>query len=137
VVGYAFLGACWLVMKTSGAVAPIARRCARPLCVAFLAFIVLVSVWTPLELQRIAARWFSMPNMLYLAPVPILTVVLAVSCWRGLGGKHPTVGFYSAVGLFVVAYIGLIISTVPYLVPPTVTVWQAAAAPESQGFILV
>src|SRR6185312_6374628 len=66
-----------------------------------------------------------------------LTVVLAVACWRVLGGKHPTVGFYSAVGLFVVAYIGLIISTVPYLVPPTVTVWQAAAATQSQGFILV
>jgi len=137
VVGYAFLGACWLVMKTAGGVEQIARRCARPFCIAFLAFILLVSVWTPLRFERIADRWFSMPNMVYLSPVPILTVVLAVSCWRGLGGRHPTVGFYSAVGLFVMAYIGLIISTVPYLVPPTVTVWQAAAAPKSQGFILI
>lgn len=136
VVGYAFLGACWLVMKTSGGVEQTARRCARPLCVAFLAFILLVSVWTPLELPRIATRWFSMPNMLYLAPVPILTVVLAVTCWRGISGRHPSVAFYSAVGLFVMSYIGLIISTVPYLVPPVLTVWQAAAAPKSQGFIL-
>jgi cytochrome d ubiquinol oxidase subunit II len=137
VVGYAFLGACWLVMKTSGGVEQIARRCARPFLFAFLAFILVVSIWTPLQFERIATRWFSMPNMLYLAPVPIATMVLAVSCWRGLGGRHPTVGFYSAVGLFVMAYIGLIISTVPYLVPPTVTVWQAAAAPASQGFILI
>jgi len=136
VVGYAFLGACWLVMKTSGGVEQIARRLARPLCITFLAFIVLVSVWTPLAFERIAARWFTLPNMLYFSPVPILTVLLAVHCWRGLQGKHPTTAFYSAVGLFVVAYIGLVLSTVPYLVPPTITVWQAAAAPKSQIFIL-
>ena len=136
VVGYAFLGACWLIMKTSGGVEEIARRCARPLCVAFLVFILLVSVWTPLEFQRIDTRWFSMPDILYLSPVPILTIALAVSCWRGIYGRHPAVAFYSAVGLFVIAYIGLVISTVPYLVPPTITIWQAAAAPQSQGFIL-
>jgi cytochrome d ubiquinol oxidase subunit II len=136
VVGYAFLGACWLVMKTSGGVEQIARRCARPLCALFLALIVLVSVWTPLAFERIAARWFSMPNMLYLSPVPILTVLLALSCWRGISSKHPSVAFYSAVGMFVMAFIGLVISTVPYLVPPSITLWQAAAAPKSQGFIL-
>jgi cytochrome d ubiquinol oxidase subunit II len=137
VVGYAFLGACWLVMKTAGGVEQIARRYARPLFFLFLAFIVLVSVWTPLEFERIATRWFSWPNMLYLSPVPLLTALLAVSCWRGISGRHPTVAFYSAVGLFVIAFIGLIISTLPYLVPPTVTVWQAAAAPKSQAFILI
>jgi cytochrome bd ubiquinol oxidase subunit II len=136
VVGYAFLGACWLIMKTSAGVEQIARRCARPLCVAFLLFILIVSVWTPLQFERIAARWFSMPNMLYLSPVPILTIVLAVSCWRGIYGRRATVAFYSAVGLFVISFIGLVISTVPYLVPPTLTVWQTAAVPQSQGFIL-
>jgi cytochrome d ubiquinol oxidase subunit II len=136
VVGYAFLGACWLVMKTSGGVEQIARRVARPLFVAFLAFILLVSVWTPLAFERIATRWFSMPNLFYLAPVPLLTLVLAALCWRGIHGRHPTRAFYCAVGLFVVAFAGLVISTMPYLVPPTLTVWQAAAAPKSQGFIL-
>jgi cytochrome d ubiquinol oxidase subunit II len=137
VAGYALLGACWLVMKTAGGVEQIARRYARPLFFLLLAFIVLVSVWTPLEFERIATRWFSWPNMLYLSPVPLLTAFLAVSCWRGLSGRHPTVAFYSAVGLFVVAFIGLVISTLPYLVPPTVTLWQAAATPKSQGFILI
>ncbi|MDB6091753.1 MAG: cytochrome ubiquinol oxidase subunit [Gammaproteobacteria bacterium] len=137
VVGYALLGACWLVMKTAGGVEQKARRYARPLLLVLLAFIALVSIWTPLEFERIAARWFSFPDILYLAPVPLLTVFLAFSCWRGLAGRHPTVAFYSAVGLFVLAFIGLVISTLPYLVPPTLTLWQAAAAPESQSFILV
>jgi hypothetical protein len=99
-----------------------------------MAFIALVSVWTPLEFERIATRWFSWP---YRSPVPLLTASLAVSCYRGLSGRNPTVAFYSAVGLFVVAFIGLVISTPPYLVPPTITLWQAAAAPESQAFILI
>jgi cytochrome d ubiquinol oxidase subunit II len=137
VVGYSLLGACWLVMKTAGGVEQKARRYARPLLLVLLAFIALVSIWTPLEFERIAARWFSFPDILYLAPVPLLTVFLAFSCWRGLAGRHPTVAFYSAVGLFVLAFIGLVISTLPYLVPPTLTLWQAAAAPESQSFILV
>ena len=136
VIGYAFLGACWLIMKTVEGVEQIARRLARPLCVVFLLFILLVSVWTPLEFDRIATRWFSVPNIYYLAPIPILTVVLAVSCWRGIYGKHPTLAFFSAVGLFVVALIGLVVSTMPYIIPPTITLWQAAASPASQAFIL-
>jgi cytochrome d ubiquinol oxidase subunit II len=136
VVGYAFLGACWLIMKTVEGVEQLARRLARPLCIAFLVFIVIVSIWTPFEFDRIAVRWFSVPNMYYLAPIPILTLVLAVTSWRGIGGTHPSRAFVGAVGLFVVAFIGLVISTMPYLIPPTVTLWQAAAAPKSQGFIL-
>jgi cytochrome bd ubiquinol oxidase subunit II len=136
VVGYAFLGACWLIMKTVEGVEQIARRLARPLCIVFLAFIVIVSIWTPLEFDRIAARWFSVPNMYYLAPIPLLTLVLAVTSWRGIVGAHPSLAFVGAVGLFVMAFIGLVISTMPYMVPPTITLWQAAAAPKSQGFIL-
>ena len=136
IVGYALIGACWVVMKTTAEAEQRARRLARPLLVALLACIVLVSVWTPLEFARIAARWFSWPNLLYLSPVPLVTALLGVSCWRGLGGRHPTLAFYSAVGLFLVAFVGLVISTLPYLVPPSITLWQAAAATHSQVFIL-
>ncbi len=136
VVGYALLGACWTTMKTAGGVEQSARRYARPLLLALLAFIVLVSIWTPLQFDRIAQRWFSWPSFLYLSPVPLLTAVLAVTCWRGLAGKHPTAAFNSAVGLFVISFVGLALSTLPYLVPASVTIWDAAAAPHSQGFIL-
>jgi cytochrome d ubiquinol oxidase subunit II len=137
VVGYALLGACWLVMKTAGDIEQRARRHARPLFIGLLVFIAIVSAWTPLQFPRIAQRWFGWPDPLYLAPVPLITAALAMSCWRGLAGRHPTVAFYSAVGLFLISFVGLAISTLPYLVPPTVTLWQAAAAPESQAFMLV
>ncbi|MEP7243040.1 MAG: cytochrome d ubiquinol oxidase subunit II, partial [Gammaproteobacteria bacterium] len=58
-------------------------------------------------------------------------------CWRGIAGRHPTQAFYSAVLLFVVAFVGLMISMFPYLVPTTFTLWDVAAAPESQAFLLI
>src|ERR1700681_199614 len=89
-VGYALIGACWLAMKTTAEAEQRARRLAQPLLAALLFFILLVSVWTPLEFHRVAQRWFSWPNLLYFSPVPLVTAVLAVSCWRGLTGRHPT-----------------------------------------------
>jgi len=137
VVGYALIGACWLVMKTAGGVEKEARRFAKPLLIVLVAFIVLISVWTPLQFERVAARWFGGWHMAYLSPVPLITAALAVSCWRGLSGRHPTVAFNAAVGLFVISFVGLAISTLPYLAPPSITLWDAAASPKSQTFMLV
>ena len=136
VVGYAMLGSCWLVMKTAGGVEQASRRHAKRLLSGLLAFIVVVSVWTPLLFDRIAQRWFTWPNLLYLAPVPVFTLILAVTCRRGLSDKHPSQAFYSAVGLFIISFAGLMVSTLPYLVPPSLTIWAAAAAPKSLTFIL-
>ncbi len=136
-VGYALIGACWLIMKTTANIERQARKIARPLLASLVAFIVLVSIWTPLKFPRVAERWFSWPNLLYLAPVPLVTAFLMVRCWRGISGRRPTAAFYSAVSVFVVAFIGLMISTLPYLVPPTITIWAAAAAPASQTFMLI
>lgn len=137
IVGYGLIGACWLVMKTAGGVEVSARRHARLLLAGLLAFIVLISVWTPLQFEHIRLRWFGDGHFLYLSPVPLITAALAVGCWRGLSGRHATLAFYSAVGLFIVSFIGLAISTLPYLAPPSIDLWQAAASPKSQTFMLV
>ena len=137
VVGYALIGACWLFMKTTDDLEKKARAFAQPLLIALVAFIALVSIWTPLEYQRIADRWFSLPNLIYLAPLPILTAVLVILCWRGIRGRHPASAFYCAVAVFVLAFAGLAISTYPYLVPWELTLWDTAGSPESQKFILV
>jgi cytochrome d ubiquinol oxidase subunit II len=136
-IGYALLGACWLVMKTTGNLEQQARRFAAPLLAGLVALIALVSVWTPLEHPFVARRWFTWPNFLYLSPVPLITAVLVVMCWQGMRSRHPTQAFYSAVSLFVMSFVGLIISMYPYLVPTSITLWQAAASPESQTFLFV
>jgi cytochrome d ubiquinol oxidase subunit II len=95
-----------------------------------------VSVWTPLEFPRIAERWFAWPNLAYLFPVPILTGALAIGCWKGIRAPKPALAFFCAVGLFVMALVGLLISTFPYIVPPKITLWEVSAAHESQVFLL-
>lgn len=135
--GYALLGATWLVMKTEGPVAVRARAHAKTLLLVVLGFMAVVSLWTPLSIERIAARWFSLPNILFLWPVPAITALVAFGAWRWLERGRDVLPFVAAIVLFLLGYLGLVISSYPYLVPPTLTVWDTAAAPASQIFMLI
>jgi cytochrome d ubiquinol oxidase subunit II len=137
VAGYALLGATWLVMKTEGTVAERARAQARFLLLAVLAFMGAVSLWTPFAFARIAERWFSTPNIFYLWPVPLATVACAIGAWRWLAAGREVKPFLAAIAMFLLGYLGIVISVFPYLVPPLLTIWQTAAAPESQLFMLI
>ena len=137
VAGYALLGATWLIMKTDGPLRDWAREKAASALVLALLALVLVSLWTPFAVPRIADRWFTWPNILFLAPVPLLSAYAAYSCFHGISARRDVQPFTAAIALFLLGFIGLVISNVPYLVPNTITVWQAAAAPSSQMFMLV
>jgi cytochrome d ubiquinol oxidase subunit II len=137
VSGYALLGATWLVMKTTGPVADRARGQAKMLLLAVLALMGAVSLWTPLTQPAIAARWFSLPNILYLWPVPVVTALIAFGAWRALENGREVRPFIASIAMFLLGYLGLVISWFPYLVPPSITVWQAAAVPASQIFMLL
>ena len=137
VAGYALLGATWLVMKTEGTVAERARRHAKELLIVVMVFMAAVSLWTPLAFPDIRERWFSVPNIYRLWPVPLLTLLVAVMAWRWLGERRDVLPFLAAVALFLLGYLGLAISTFPYIVPGVMTVWDAAAAPASQIFLLL
>jgi cytochrome d ubiquinol oxidase subunit II len=135
--GYALLGATWLVMKTDGEVARRARQHTVPLLLAVLAFMIVVSLWTPLAFPRIADRWFSIPNIYYLWPVPLVTALTAFALWRWLQQGREMPPFLAAIALFLLGYAGIVISVFPYLVPPSLTIWDTAAAPASQWFMLI
>ena len=96
-----------------------------------------VSLWTPLAFDRIYQRWFSLPNFLWLWPVPLLTALTALLLWRWLGAGREVPPFLAAIAMFLLGYLGLVISSYPYIVPPSLTVWQTAAAPTSQMFMLI
>jgi cytochrome d ubiquinol oxidase subunit II len=135
--GYALLGTTWLILKTDGPLEAWAREKGKQALVIVLAVFAVVSLWTPFALPQIFDRWFSWPNMLYLAPVPVLTALAALSCWRGLSSDAQSQPFVSTIALFLLGLVGLVISNVPYLVPHSLTVWDAAAPPSSQMFMLV
>ncbi len=137
VIGYALLGATWLIWRTEGALQRRCRRHARVLGVATLALIVVVSLWTPMLNAAFARRWFGWPGILLTSPVPVLVALLAWGFWRGLDRRHEVTPFLCALGWFVLCYVGIGISLYPFIVPPSITFRDAAAPPESQAFLLV
>lgn len=136
VAGYMLLGAGWLIYKTDGVLQAWCYRVARRALIAVAAFIAAVSIWTPLTEPAIAARWFQWPNVLWLAPVPLLTAVTVYALWRALAHRRELAPFLISVVLFMLAYLGLGVSLWPYIVPRTLTVWEAASPHATQAFVL-
>ena len=137
IAGYALLGATWLIWRTIGILQDWCFRVARRLLLAVLAMVAVVSLWTPILEPSIAARWFALPNILLLSPVPLMVGFLAFGLWRALDEGREALPFTFAMGLFALSYLGLAISLWPVLIPPGITVWQAAAPPETQVFLLI
>jgi cytochrome d ubiquinol oxidase subunit II len=142
VFAYTLLGSTWLIMKTEGDLQKRMIEVAKPLSWVVLATIVAVSIWTPLEHSAIAQRWFSFPNLLYLSPVPFLVALSIFLLMRSLNQSYGKGGsdarpFLIALGLIFLGYIGLSISIWPNIIPPDISIWQAAAPHSSQLFTLV
>jgi cytochrome bd ubiquinol oxidase subunit II len=153
--GYGMLGACWLVWKTEPPLQDQARGLARGLGWLTLGFIAAVSVIMPFLQPEFRARWFAFPQILLALPVPVLVVVLAWRYFRALDESGAAaaartepvkakrvvwvdgVPFLCALGLFLLSYAGLGISMWPMMVPPEITIWDAAAPRSTQLFLLV
>ena len=143
VAGYALLGAGWLIMKTEGDLQKRAVLWARR-CLWMTALgVAAVSLMTPMVSTQIFEKWFSMPNLLLLSPIPLLTLLLFVIVERTLrsqpreADRHCWIPFAGTVGIFVLAFLGLAYSLYPNLVVNKITIWDAASAPESLMIILV
>ncbi len=136
VIGYALLGATWLICKTTGELQERSVRFAWISGVLTLALIGLVSLWTPFLDPRYMARWFAWPQALYVTPVPALVFACAVALYVGLRDRHELTPFIASLGLFILSFIGLCVSFYPHIVPSTVTLWEAAAPPNSLRFLL-
>ena len=141
--GYALLGAGWLVLKTDGELRQRSLRWATVALWLTGLGIAAVSIATPWVSPRIFAKWFALPNLLFLLPVPVLTALVfaatEASIRRLRRGEtaRDWIPFAGGVTLFVLAFAGLAYSLFPYLVVDRMTLWDAAAAPESLAIMLV
>lgn len=136
-IAYTLLGSTWLVMKTEGELHDRMVQVARPLALLLLGAIVVVSIWTPMRDPLVAERWFTFPNLLFLAPVPVLVLLFIAVLLRSLRRDPHRWPFVAALALVFLGYSGMAISIWPHIVPPAITIWEAASPPSSQGFALV
>ena len=137
IVAYALLGCTWLIMKTEGKLQEQMHNLGRPLALVLLAVIGIVSLWTPLAYPDIAHRWFSMPNLLWFMPVPLLVLVTFYGLLQAVKRNAHYTPFLLTLVLIFLGYSGLGISLWPNIIPPSISIWDAAAPPQSQGFMLV
>ena len=137
VTGYGLLGACWLIWKTEGGLQARFRLLAGPLAWATLAFIGVVSAWMLALSEPFRTRWLVLPQAAGAAIVPVLLAFTAWLFFKALRYGREVRPFLCALGFFLLSYIGLGVSMWPMMVPPAVSIWDAAAPPSTQGFLLV
>ena len=142
-VGYSFIGAAWLIWKTENQLQRSAIRWAKGGIWGLVLGIVAISAATPFVSTRIFDKWFSLPEIFYLAPLPILSGALVAFVWWQLSrlplqnDRWSWTPFAAAIALFSLAYGGMAYSLYPYIVPEKITIYDAASAPESLFIILI
>lgn len=136
VIAYALLGSTWLIMKTEGRLQQNMARLTIPLLAVLLVVMGIVSLWTPLAHPLIATRWFSLPNLLWFLPVPVLVLLCAWGVIRSLRCKAHYSPFLLTLMLIFLGFSGLGISIWPNIIPPSVSLHQAASPEMSQAFML-
>ncbi|MFD1343635.1 cytochrome d ubiquinol oxidase subunit II [Litorisediminicola beolgyonensis] len=135
--GYALLGATWINLKTEGTLQATARQLSFWLALATLGFIGLVSILTPFQDPVYFERWFSGHNAVFSFLVPLLMLGISYKLFDSLRKGGELTPFVMANAIFVCCFIGIGISFYPHIVPPDLTIEQAAAPDSSLAFALV
>ena len=139
--GYALLGSTWLIMKSEGNLQFKAIKWAKISLIFTAIGIGLISIATPLFSAQIMSKWFALPNIIYLLPIPLATVLLFILTERTLNSlsKNPHermwVPFVASVAIYWLAFFGIAYSLFPFIIVNQMTIWQAAASTESLWLI--
>jgi cytochrome bd ubiquinol oxidase subunit II len=142
-VGYSFIGANWIIAKTEGSLQEKAISWSKDGIWGVISGVGAISLATPLVSSRIFDKWFSLPQFLYLLPLPILSGLLIGLIWWQLrrlpmeGDRRSWVPFVASIALFALGFAGMAYSFFPFIVPEAITIYEAASAPESLAIILV
>lgn len=137
VIGYSLLGSTWLVMKSFGLMQRRAQTIAWVSAILVALLIGIFIIWTPLMQPSYLAQWLSWPSLLFVLPFPILAVMSWLNLLRGLNDHRDVQPFVSALMLFALCFVVLAISFYPNIIPPSVSIWDAAAPDSSLKFLLV
>ena len=142
-VAYSFIGATWLILKTDGALQVKAVDWAKGGIWGLVLGLGAISIASPLVSDRIFAKWFSIPEIFLLAPLPLISLALIWTLWVSLrnlpaeGDRFAWLPFVVTIALFVMGFAGMAYSFYPYVVPEQLTIYEAASAPESLFIILI
>ncbi len=136
VLGYCLLGSTRLILKTEEVLKHKMIRIAFLCTFLVVICIGITSIWTPLINQTIFHRWFQGGNWIYLMILPYISGLFFIILMVSLYKRDDALPFWCTVILFLCAYLGLVISIFPYIVPFQITLWQGASSDSSLRFLL-
>jgi cytochrome d ubiquinol oxidase subunit II len=131
-LGYALLGACWLVKKAEGDVRDRAYRQIPYLSVGLLLFLFVVFAYALAENLRVTHRWL---ERAYLFAFPAIGVIAAIALAYSVRARRDGVPYYMVALMFAAAFGTLAISFWPYMIPFSITIAEAAAPHSSLAFM--
>lgn len=129
--GYALMGAGWLIWKADGPTQVFAREVGRAAIILTTIMLAAVSAWIAWSEPEVASRWFSWPNVAWLAPIPLISFAALVAAWRALWSGPDSRLFKLSLLIFLLGFFGLAVSLWPYIVPRHVTIWNGRTDPQT------
>ncbi|GKS74509.1 cytochrome d ubiquinol oxidase subunit II [Acidovorax sp. SUPP950] len=140
---YCMLGAGWLLMKTEGDLQRKALAWGRAVLWPMALALAAISLATPLVSHTVFEKWFALPQLFVLLPIPLACAAALFAIHhvlhtpRIVNAGYGWIVFVATVAVFLLAFFGLAYSLYPYIVIDRITVWQAASAPESLVVVAV
>lgn len=135
--GYVLIGSTYLVMKTTDALQQTYIQTAKIAALTTLVGAIFITSSTPIFSEQIRARLFAPPLLYIFSAIPLLGLLLIGLLWRGLSRGEERSPFIWTVLIFLLSFLGLGLIVFPYIIPPQITIYQAAASPSSLVFMII
>lgn len=137
IVAYMLLGSTWLIIKTENVLYDKMLKTTKFLIKLLILIIIIISVWTPLINKVILHRWFDLPNLLWLSIIPVMLFVFTFNILSAIRNKPRYLPFILTLSILFLGLLGLGISIWPNIIPPSISIWEAASPIQSQSFMLI
>jgi cytochrome d ubiquinol oxidase subunit II len=131
-LGYALLGAAWLVRKCESDTQDYGYRLIPPLALGLLVFLLVVFGYALAEKLQVMGRWLERP---YLFVFPALGAFAAIRLRKSVLRRWDAAPFTMVAIIFAMAFGTLAISFWPYMIPFSITIDEAAAPHSSLAFM--
>ena len=135
--GYVLIGSTYLILKTTGDLQKTHFKTAKIAAATTFIGAAFITVSTPILSEQVRSRLFETPQIYIFALIPLLGAVLVGLLLRSLSRHEETTPFIWTVLLFVLSFVGLGFLLFPYIIPPSITIYQASADPSSLVFMAI
>lgn len=135
--GYVLIGSTYLIWKTEGELQATHYRTAKIAAWTTLLGAIFITISTPIFYESARTRLFQQPLVYIFGVIPVLGIVLISQLLTSLDRKQERAPFIWTILIFVLTFIGLALVVFPYIIPPEITIYEAAADPSSLVIMIV